>query len=108
MNISVDDATRRKRLLWRANHRGIKEMDLILGGYVTRNIETFSRTDLSALEIIMDFPDQVMLAWATKRAPVPKEFTSKLLLTILFPLLPWEKEGPAPPAWEDEGNGRSK
>ena len=83
MTISIDDATRRKRLLWRANHRGIKEMDLILGGYVTCNIETFSGSDLRELEIIMDFPDQVMLAWATRQETVPAGQASPLLLKIL-------------------------
>ena len=83
MTISIDDATRRKRLLWRANHRGIKEMDLILGGYVTRNLETLSGTDLNELEIIMDMPDQDMLAWATKQETVPAGQASPLLLKIL-------------------------
>ena len=83
MTISIDDATRRKRLLWRANHRGIKEMDLILGGYVTRNIETFSGADLSELETIMNMPDQDMLAWATKQETIPAGKASPLLLMIL-------------------------
>ena len=31
---------RRKQLLYRANHRGIKEMDLILGGFATARLDT--------------------------------------------------------------------
>lgn len=83
MTISPDDATRRKRLLWRATHRGIKEMDLILGGYVTRNLDAFSAADIDQLEAIMDIPDQEMLGWATKQEVVPEEYASPLLLKIL-------------------------
>ena len=83
MTISPDDATRRKRLLWRATHRGIKEMDLILGGYVRRNLEAFTSADIDKLEAIMNIPDQEMLSWATKQEVVPPEHASPLLLKIL-------------------------
>jgi len=82
-SISDDDAVRRKRLLWRATHRGTKEMDLILGGFVTRYIADFDSTELDELEAIMQLPDQEMLTWATRLVPVPAEHTSPLLLRIL-------------------------
>ena len=74
---------RRKRLLWRATHRGIREMDLILGGFVTRNLDSFGEAELAELERIMDIPDQDMLSWATKQAPVPPQHASALLARIL-------------------------
>jgi len=83
MTSTPDFEFRRKRLLWRATHRGIKEMDLILGGFVTRNIEALSEADIAELERIMDIPDQDMLAWATKQGPVPPEHASSLLARIL-------------------------
>lgn len=82
-SISDDDAIRRKRLLWRATHRGIKEMDLILGGFVTRHVADLDHVQLDELETIMDIPDQEMLTWATLQAPVPEEFASVLLQRIL-------------------------
>ncbi len=83
MTTALDDAGRRKRLLWRATHRGIKEMDLILGGYVTREIDRLSDADIVELEAIMDIPDQDMLAWATRQQPVPAHLSSHLLRRIL-------------------------
>ncbi len=83
MSMTFDDATRRKRLLWRATHRGIKEMDILLGGFVTRHLEAFSAADIAELEAIMNIPDQDMLSWATKQAPVPSELASPLLARIL-------------------------
>lgn len=83
MTASSETETRRKRLLWRATHRGIKEMDLILGGFVVRHIDTFSDAEIADLERIMDIPDQDMLSWATKQAVVPPEHLSPLLTRIL-------------------------
>ncbi len=78
-----DSEIRRKRLLWRATHRGIKEMDLILGGFVTRNLDRFTEAEIADLERIMDIPDQDMLTWATKQAAIPAQHASPLLTRIL-------------------------
>jgi len=83
MTSTPDITHRRKRLLWRATHRGIKEMDLILGGFVAANLEGFSVEDIVELERIMDIPDQDMLTWATKQEPIPPEHASPLLARIL-------------------------
>ena len=83
MTLTPETETRRKRLLWRATHRGIKEMDLILGGYVTSHLAQFSDADIAELERIMEIPDQDMLSWATKQAEVPPEHLSPLLTRIL-------------------------
>lgn len=83
MNSTSDDAVRRKRLLWRATHRGIKEMDLILGGFVMKHLDRFSTVELDQLEAIMEIPDQEMLSWATKQEPVPERYASPLLVRIL-------------------------
>ena len=73
----------RKRLVWRATHRGIKEMDLILGGFVTRHLQGFTEAEIADLERIMDIPDQEMLSWATKQEEVPPHHASPLLTRIL-------------------------
>ncbi|MCA3554513.1 succinate dehydrogenase assembly factor 2 [Aestuariivirga sp.] len=75
--------TRRKRLLWRATHRGIKEMDLILGGFVVKHLDGFSDVEIAELERIMEIPDQDMLSWATKQVDVPREYVSPLLTRLL-------------------------
>ena len=74
---------RRKRLLWRANHRGIKEMDLIFGGFVVTRIAVLSEPDLVELETMIDLPDQQLLSWATHQETVPAEHASPLLLEML-------------------------
>jgi antitoxin CptB len=74
---------RRRRLLWRASHRGIREMDLILGGFAAARIDTMTPAELDQLEAVIDVPDQQLLAWATRQEPVPAQLRSRLLDEIL-------------------------
>ncbi len=74
----------RKKLLWRATHRGIKEMDIVVGGYATRNLAAMNPEDLDQFEKILDIPDQDLLAWATRQEAVPPELDSAMLQAILW------------------------
>lgn len=70
---------RRRQLLWRATHRGIREMDLILGGFARARIRKMSAQELDALEAIIEIPDQLLFSWATGQSPVPVAQRSVLL-----------------------------
>lgn len=78
-NLSID----RKRLLWRATHRGIKEMDIIIGGFAVAHLGDLPEADLAEFTAIMDYPDQEILAWVTRQTDIPDEFQSQLLTRIL-------------------------
>jgi antitoxin CptB len=73
----------RKRLLWRATHRGIKEMDLIAGGFAAARLPSMTETELEAFAEILELPDQDLLSWATKQFEVPLEQASPLLLELI-------------------------
>ena len=62
---------RRRRMLFRANHRGTHENDLLIGGYVTPRIGAFSDDELDRLEIILELPDPLLADWLTGRLPIP-------------------------------------
>jgi antitoxin CptB len=74
---------RRKRLLWRASHRGVREMDLLLGGFVARGLDRFSDSEVAALEQLIDLPDQDLYAWITGQAPAPEAQRSALLDALI-------------------------
>ena len=74
---------RRRRLLWRASHRGIREMDLILGGFAAARIDAMTPAELDQLEAVIDVPDRQLLAWATRQEPVPARLRSRLVDEIL-------------------------
>ena len=66
--------TRRKRLLFRAQRRGFKEVDLIFGTFAAQEISTLDETGLDALEALLDAPDQDVFTWLKGEAPVPPAY----------------------------------
>lgn len=64
--------TRRRRILFRASHRGTFENDIILGGYARRHLERMSEAELDALETLMEHEDSDLADWLTGRLPVPE------------------------------------
>ena len=74
---------RRRRLLWRASHRGMREMDLLLGDFARARIDAMTPAELDQLEAVIDLPDQQLLAWATRQEPVPARLRSRFLDEIL-------------------------
>ena len=69
---------RRRRLLFRATHRGTHENDLMLGGFVRTHLATFDPDELEALEALLEIPDPQLADWLTGRRPVPPDATPML------------------------------
>jgi antitoxin CptB len=65
--------TRRRRLLYRATHRGTQENDILFGGFVRRHIGTLDESELAAVEALLDVPDNELADWLTGRLPLPSE-----------------------------------
>ena len=76
--------SRRRRALFRAWHRGMRELDLVLGGFADANIATVSDHDLADFEALMDLPDGDVLAWITGREPVPSASLSAIDTILQF------------------------
>lgn len=69
---------RRRRLLFRATHRGTHENDLMIGGFVRTHLAAFSAEDFDVLEALLDLPDTDLADWLTGRRPVPDDVPSML------------------------------
>lgn len=76
------DALRRRRLLFRATHRGTYENDILIGGYVRARLAGFSAAELDALESLMELPDAELSDWLTGRAPIPAAQDNPVLRAI--------------------------
>lgn len=74
---------RRKKILFRSAHRGIKEMDIMIGGFASARIATLNDDELDELEALMEIPDQDLLAWMTGRKPAPERWNTGLYRAIL-------------------------
>ena len=75
----------RKRLLWRATHRGIKEMDLVVGGFAKARLAGMSNGELALFEMLLEIPDQELLSWTTGQETIPEKWDTPLLReTIMY------------------------
>ncbi|ODT69747.1 MAG: hypothetical protein ABS75_15550 [Pelagibacterium sp. SCN 63-23] len=71
MTAGEDIAIRRKRLRYRAWHRGTKEMDLILGPFADANVEAYDAAGLDRLETLMNEEDPPLLKWVLRQEEPP-------------------------------------
>ena len=58
-----DDEVRQRRAIYRANHRGTKEMDVLLGRYTQARIGALKGEDLGRFERLLALPDPSLQAW---------------------------------------------
>ena len=65
---------RRKRLLFRAQRRGFKEVDLIFGAYAEAHLMRLDEMGLDQFEALLTAPDQDVYAWLRGAMPVPPEY----------------------------------
>jgi antitoxin CptB len=69
---------RRRRLLFRCWHRGIREMDLVLGRFADAQVASLTDRELDELELWLDVPDQQIFAWVNGMEPVPANYDTAL------------------------------
>jgi antitoxin CptB len=73
---------RRRRVLFRAWRRGLREMDLVMGRFADVNLPGIDEADLSEFERLLDFPDWRVLAWITGEEPTPPDFDTPLFARL--------------------------
>ena len=69
---------RRRKLLFHAWHRGMREMDLIVGRFADRAINALSDDELTEFERLIEVPDRDLLAWITGAADIPSAYDGPL------------------------------
>ena len=57
------DTTRQRRALYRAKHRGTKELDWLLGRYAEARLPEMAPDDLKAFEELLALPDPDLQSW---------------------------------------------
>lgn len=73
----------RKRLTFRAWHRGTREMDLLIGSFAEKYIHGFDADDLAIFEEILINNDPDVYDWITGRTPAPSSLASRVLELLL-------------------------
>ena len=74
--------TLKKKILYRSNHRGVKELDLLLSNFVKKYIDSFDEVELKELDSLLNVDDEILYKWYfnldTKTLVTKNKVTKKL------------------------------
>jgi antitoxin CptB len=73
---------RRRRLLFRAWRRGVREMDLIVGRFADAHIEAFDEAGLDDFERLIEAPNAALYAWVVGAENVPANYDTAVLAKL--------------------------
>lgn len=76
------DDTRRRKIKYRAAHRGFREADLILGPFAQTHVDSLSAEDLDAFETLLEEPDHDIYNWIVGRADIPPAFDNAIMARL--------------------------
>lgn len=78
-----DQDIRRRRILYRAAHRGTKEMDWLLGRFAEAEVVGMNEKELEAFEQFLALPDPEIHAWLmTPGVAQPNGFAGELVIRL--------------------------
>ena len=73
---------RKRRILFRANHRGMKEMDLLLGRLADEVLESLDAEGVAQFERLLEVPDAELMDWIVGAGMPPPELDGPLLARL--------------------------
>ena len=76
---SADLDVRRRKILFRAWHRGTREMDLLMGRFADAALAGMSDAELDEFERLIDVPDPELFRWIMGEAKAPPEYDTLVL-----------------------------
>lgn len=79
-NLSLD--ARRRRILFRSWHRGMREMDLVLGRFADAEIMSLGSGELDDYELLLEAQDRDVFSWLTFAAETPRFYDTAVLRKI--------------------------
>lgn len=74
---------RRKRMMFRAWHRGTKELDIILGSFADQHLGAMNEAELDAFETLMEVPEPDLYNWISGREALPQNYQGPLIDQII-------------------------
>ncbi len=70
---------RRKRLKYRSQHRGTKELDFLLGRFAAERLDALDAAQVARFEALLEAPSPLVYAWVTGQDAPPPELDSDVL-----------------------------
>jgi antitoxin CptB len=80
--ISKDLDTLRRKLGFRAWHRGTREADLLIGSFADAHLVSFDEIELAQFQRLLKENDPDIYDWMTGRTPVPPEHDNRVTVLL--------------------------
>ncbi len=80
--IDIEKHNRIKRLKYRANHRGIKEMDIVIGRFANEMLDELTADNLDLFEKLMAEHDRDLIIWFTGEQEFPDDDTRPMFQMV--------------------------
>ena len=72
----------KKKIIYRSEHRGNKEMDILLGTFVKKYINQFNDSELHDLEKLLMVEDEILSEWYFKNKLQNKNHNSNISILL--------------------------
>jgi antitoxin CptB len=82
MHGKMDQDARLRRLHFRSHHRGVREADMLVGGYFDRWHARWSDVEIEWFERLVEEQDVDILAWAIGTASVPERWQGEMMTRL--------------------------
>jgi antitoxin CptB len=79
-DLSLD--ARQRRILFRSWHRGMREMDLVLGRFADAEIASLGSSELDDYELLLEAQDRDVFSWVTGETEIPSLYDTPVLRKI--------------------------
>ena len=78
-----DLETNKKKIIYKASHRGSKEMDILLGNFINKYIELFNENELNIFDSILDCDDDDIYQWMIGKKDVPTRYENRVFSLLI-------------------------
>ena len=81
--MAEDLEVKRKRLIYRARHRGTKELDLLIGSFADAHLAEFDAGQLERFEKLLSLPEPQIYSWLVGEESPPEALCDDVLSLLL-------------------------
>ena len=74
---------RKKEILFKCTHRGTKELDILLGNYVSNHINELKSKELDYLDVILNFNDMDLFKILTNKKKINEKMNKFFVKKII-------------------------
>lgn len=82
MKLNITLTSYKKKLIYRSEHRGCKETDIIFGQFASEMLDSLDESQLKEYEQLLDVPDVDFYNWITGIQQLPANFNNSVFSLI--------------------------